>query len=492
MYWFCCACFFIPFCAAAMLFEALWQEDNNAYVTTSNPDFNFVAVGDWGCTPNTIITVKHIVTRNPEIIISLGDLSYQDTADCWLKIIEPINERMKITIGNHDDSSSSKLSQYMTHFGLTKQYYSFNYQNVHFVAMSNEVLWKSGSDQYNFVNNDLSRAAGDPKIDWIVVFSHKPMYKSPNFVSSQIVFRDTYHPLFDKYGVDVVLQAHDHNYQRTYPLKYNPTNSSNPIITSAEMRNYNMKTAVGGQIYAIVGTGGVNLHGNIYQQENFIAVQQGVAYGILNFDLINNGRTLVGTFYANDGYLDDLFIIDKAPTINDSITNKTYSSFNQSETTANKLLTYENPDLGIKIEHPVGWQQIEPGRGVSPLYPVFSPPSENGSIWSRLERLQIFVYDSQNRSLGELVTKEIADFKRKIISDFDIIDGRNNNTFLANLPAYSLVYTGKEGEHEFKAREFWTTKGDKVYNILYIASPSQYGRNLQTTQRMIDSFEVTK
>ena len=81
------------------------------------------------------------------------------------------------------------------------------------------------------------------------------------------------------------------------------------------------------------------LNKGLTQQSSFIVSQRADAHGILNVDIINNGRTLVGTFYANDGSLDDLFTIDKAPTSNDSITNKTYSSFNQSETTTNKLLT---------------------------------------------------------------------------------------------------------------------------------------------------------
>ena len=43
-------------------------------------------------------------------------------------------------------------------------------------------------------------------------------------------FRDAYHPLFEKYGVDVLFSGHAHNYQRTYPLFYNDVNSSEPII----------------------------------------------------------------------------------------------------------------------------------------------------------------------------------------------------------------------------------------------------------------------
>ena len=46
---------------------------------------------------------------------------------------------MKIAIGNHEVEEESKLTQYMEHFGLSNQYYSFDYQNVHFTVMSDNV-----------------------------------------------------------------------------------------------------------------------------------------------------------------------------------------------------------------------------------------------------------------------------------------------------------------------------------------------------------------
>ena len=95
-------------------------------------------------------------------------------------------------------------------------------------------------------------------------------------------------------------------------------------------------------------------------------------------------------------------------------------------------------------------------------------------------------------SLDELVTNEIEGFKRKIISNFDIAEGPRNDFLLADLPAYKLVYTGKEGQFDFKAQELWAIKGDKVYNISYIAPLNQYNRELTTVQQMIDSFVITK
>jgi hypothetical protein len=280
--------------------------------TTTLSDFNFGAVGDWGCNSNTNSTVRSMVDRGIELNLALGDYSYVDTADCWFNAISPIDTQTKITIGNHDNTPSSLLNQYMSHFGLTKQFYSFNYQNVHFTVMADELQYTPGSEQYNFVNNDLSQAAADPNIDWIVVYFHKPLYTSPtcSCIGENIRLRDIYHSVFDKYGVDLVLEGHSHNYQRSYPLKYNPSNSSNPIITDTNKNNYNDPE---GEIFAIVGTGGINFHG-LTGQASYVVTQHASSFGFLNVDVINNGTTFSAKFYANDGTIKDQFTITKSTT----------------------------------------------------------------------------------------------------------------------------------------------------------------------------------
>jgi hypothetical protein len=57
---------------------------------------------------------------------------------------------MKIAIGNHEVEEESKLTQYMEHFGLSNQYYSFDYQNVHFIVTSDYISDEIGSEQYIF------------------------------------------------------------------------------------------------------------------------------------------------------------------------------------------------------------------------------------------------------------------------------------------------------------------------------------------------------
>jgi len=285
--------------------EGVTIENYSVYASPSSststvPDFNFVAVGDWGCTSNTKKTVTNIIDKNPELVLGLGDYSYKPTADCWLKIVDPIDDKMKIAIGNHDYRGPEEIYQYMNRFGLTEQYYSFNYQNIHFIALSTEIPFNVTSAQYQFVKNDLSKAASNPNIEWIIMYFHKQMYTLPSDNHALPTLRSTYHPLFEQYGVDLVLQAHNHNYQRTYPIIFNNTGPRHPIETSTNTTTY---TDLDGEpIFVTVGTGGVSLFPftDKRKAEQEYYVTRYLGYGILNVDISNNGRTLTGKFYANN------------------------------------------------------------------------------------------------------------------------------------------------------------------------------------------------
>ena len=276
---------------------------------TTIPDWNFGMGGDWACTSNTRATVSGMVNRGIELNLGLGDYSYQSSAQCWFDIIRPIDSKTKISIGNHDDTSKypSLLNQYMSHFGLSSQYYSFNYQNTHFTVISTEQSTSSGSSQYNFVNNDLSKAAADPNIKWKVVYFHKPIYTSPSNHEGETTTRSAMHPLFDKYGVDLVLTGHNHNFQRTYPLKYNSANSGSPTITDSNKNTY---TDPAGQIYALVGTAGTNLY-SLNGQASYVVYQQDDQFGWMNVEMLNSGTTMKGTYYTNDGVARDTWTINK-------------------------------------------------------------------------------------------------------------------------------------------------------------------------------------
>lgn len=275
-------------------------------LTQSAFGYNVSAAGDWGCTSNTTKVVQQMENKNPSVVLSLGDMSYASTADCWFQKIAPIDDQMHISIGNHDDESSSLLNQYMSHFGLSKQYYSFNYQNTHFLALSTEMI--SSSTQKSFAENDLAAASTDPDIDWIVVFFHKPMYTSPNHHSASSTMQTAYGPMFDKYHVDLVLFGHNHSYERTFPIKYNPSSPGSPTVVSRDTTSY---TNVDGRIMMTVGLGGQSLY-SYDGKASYVVKQVTGKYGMLHMSI--GDTTIKGTLYDVSGNVLDSFTLNKDTT----------------------------------------------------------------------------------------------------------------------------------------------------------------------------------
>ena len=281
-------------------------------------DFNFAAAGDWGCTSNTDATVTNMNGKSPERVLALGDYSYASTGSCWFSKISPIDSITKIAIGNHEDDSGEGFSGYMSHFGLSQTYYSFNYQDIHVLVMDTDKnSYSSGSAQRSFVQSDLQAASTNPSIKWIIVYLHKPLYTSDNECGSSSCsntgsentnLRNGFHPLFDQYGVDLVLEGHVHNYQRSYTLKYDSGSPSSPTITS---NNANTYTEGNGAVFAIVGTGGVNFHA-LSGKASFTSVQQDDFFGQLDIKSTDNGNKLEGKFYRNgNNAILDSFSISK-------------------------------------------------------------------------------------------------------------------------------------------------------------------------------------
>jgi hypothetical protein len=260
-----------------------------------------------------------MIKKNPELVIALGDLSYDKSALCWLYTIFPLgNDTMvKLAFGDHDLTKKMvKYSDYMHHFNMTKPFYSFNYQNVHFLAMAtakNSIIpYLNGSEQYNYVREDLMKAHNNKSIDWIIVYSFRPFYSSVTSHSGQRELPDTYHRLFDEYGVDMVLQAHSHNYQRTFPLRYNETSYLPLFHPEIVNKEHTLYIKPNGTIFLTVGTGGADLH-NFTGKAPYIA-EQLESHGFLNVDIASSKKelTLLGTFYENaDMIKKDQFIITK-------------------------------------------------------------------------------------------------------------------------------------------------------------------------------------
>jgi len=285
-----------------------------------NSGFEFVIAGDYGCDSVTRQTVESMEELDPDLVFALGDLSEVKNPQCFFDIISELDNdgKFKIALGeddtdSNDTDSSSRYGDFISHFELEDPFYSFDYQNVHFLAMSTGkgsfIPYANGSVQYEFIKNDLTKVANDPNIDWIIVYGYRPFYTSPTLHPANEILRKTYPPLFETYGVDLVITSHNHNYQRSYPLVYNIEQSRQPIIKDVNASHY---YAPGVPIYVVVGTAGNNLY-DFRGQAPFM-VTQFQESGFLNVNISNTDQDILTGRFLNigNGTYNDHFLITKS------------------------------------------------------------------------------------------------------------------------------------------------------------------------------------
>lgn len=95
--------------------------------------------------------------------------------------------------------------------GLPETCYYVDYQGVRFVMLNgNEKL----PEQAKWLDSVLA----DNPNRWTVAAIHQPLYSTAEG-RDYPELRELFLPVFDKYGVDLVLQGHDHSYGRTYKLR---------------------------------------------------------------------------------------------------------------------------------------------------------------------------------------------------------------------------------------------------------------------------------
>jgi Calcineurin-like phosphoesterase len=78
----------------------------------------------------------------------------------------------------------------------------------------------SGGAQTVWLERTLAAGRADPSVDWIIVQMHQcACSSSATGNGSDLGIRQQWLPLFDRYQVDLVLNGHDHDYERSFPVR---------------------------------------------------------------------------------------------------------------------------------------------------------------------------------------------------------------------------------------------------------------------------------
>lgn len=194
-------------------------------------------------------TLEEAFRQFPEtqFLIHNGDLTENPEDDAaWNHLLNKARPwtasvpLMPVT-GNHDQVDK-QASAFISHFHLPDNgaanllpgtTYTFDYGPVHFVMLNSEGKFK---EQADWLKRDLEVN----RKPWVIVSIHRPAYGG----NQNKKVNKHWVPLFDEYDVDLVLQGHNHEYSRSYPLKDGNIASSNGTVyvtTNTSGQKFNEK-----------------------------------------------------------------------------------------------------------------------------------------------------------------------------------------------------------------------------------------------------------
>jgi 3',5'-cyclic AMP phosphodiesterase CpdA len=113
-------------------------------------------------------------------------------------------------LGNHDVMGGQGLEQ-IRDLGMPGPWWSTAMDGVRLIGLDSNRL--DDPAQRSFLEDTL-READEP---WRIVAIHESPY-SAGYQGSNLTVRDRYAPIFERYGVQLVLSGHDHDYQRSVPI----------------------------------------------------------------------------------------------------------------------------------------------------------------------------------------------------------------------------------------------------------------------------------
>jgi predicted MPP superfamily phosphohydrolase len=229
--------------AAVATFLVAAQSPAEPTVPLPNKDgsFKFGVLGDFGTGAKSQYELADQMATlrqrfKYELVVLVGDNLYgserpQDFAQKFELPYKPLLDagvKFYASLGNHD----AREQRFYKLFNMDgKLYYTFNPRpNVRFFALESTY---PVPEQIQWVETELKASSSD----WKIAYFHHPLYSSGGRHGSDLRLREVLEPLFLKYNVSVVLNGHDHFYERVKPQK--------------------------GIAYFVVGSGGQLAKGNI-------------------------------------------------------------------------------------------------------------------------------------------------------------------------------------------------------------------------------------
>lgn len=188
----------------------------------------FAVMGDTGTgLPQALAVFDGVASVRPDLVLLTGDCAYSDGSAMAVhnRFVLPLADLMAETplylvLGNHDVETSGGQPLLDAVFlptnavTGTERFYALTRGNCRFVALDSTRALGAGSVQHAWLEAELAAS----EVEWTFLFLHHPAYSSSRHGSS-VLLQAALVPLCDAHGVDIVFCGHDHDYERTFPLR---------------------------------------------------------------------------------------------------------------------------------------------------------------------------------------------------------------------------------------------------------------------------------
>jgi hypothetical protein len=188
----------------------------------------------------------------------IGDASFTTYTNWFFSIYKNWLRRRPVfpSLGNHDARASNGEGRaYLSVFALPEEggagafpdhaerYYSFDWGPVHVIVLDTERSLQDATRrpaQVSWATTDLSTTTQP----WKIAVYHRSPYSSGAEHGSDTLVQQTFGPLFEKYGVQLAISGHDHDYERSTPWRVS-TDRTQQAVT------YLVTGGGGGPVYTV-------------------------------------------------------------------------------------------------------------------------------------------------------------------------------------------------------------------------------------------------
>src|SRR5215831_11356967 len=259
-------------------------------LTIANPPY----VNDNLGSPAAADTVLGVERLQPLFHLLNGDLCYANMAedrvrtwwDFWENNSRSARKRPWMpAAGNHENELGNGpigYQAYQTYFSLPGSaghtdvtrglWYAFTVGAMRVISLADDdVTYQDGGNSYvrgysegaqrAWLERELAAARGDHDVDWIVVCMHQVAISTVDkFNGADLGIREEWVPLFDKFGVDLVVCGHEHHYERSHPIRGAEANQTLTPKLAATATDVIDTTK--GAVHMVIGGGGTSLPSN--------------------------------------------------------------------------------------------------------------------------------------------------------------------------------------------------------------------------------------